>query len=124
MPIGVVTLANLINEVDLILNYILTMPYIVVLSCTLVLSLQNAKNWLYPAVDHLDAPISIIMPIKLSAVQRDINIITLQVKGSQLVIGGTVLSIVITKWLKALSARVIAIKIALYCSAWLKEVQQ
>jgi hypothetical protein len=40
----------------------------VVLSYTLVLSLLNAKNWLYPAVDCLDTPILIIMPIKLSAV--------------------------------------------------------
>jgi hypothetical protein len=39
MPIRVVTLANLINEVDLIPNCILTILYIVVLSCTLVLSL-------------------------------------------------------------------------------------
>ena len=68
MPIRVVTLANLINKVDLMLNYTLTMPYVVVLSYILVLSLQNAKNWLYPIIDYLDAPISIIIPIKLSAV--------------------------------------------------------
>ena len=77
MPIGVVTLANLINKVNLMPNCTLTMPYIVVLSCTLVLSLQNAKNWPYPTVDRLNTPISIIMPINLSAVQRDINIIAL-----------------------------------------------
>ena len=63
-----VTLANLINKVNLILNYILTMPYIVILSCTLVSSLWNTKNWLYPTIDYLDAFISIIIPIKLSAV--------------------------------------------------------
>jgi hypothetical protein len=39
MPIKVVTLANLINEVDPMPNYTLTMPYIVVLSCTPVSSL-------------------------------------------------------------------------------------
>jgi hypothetical protein len=39
MLIGVVTLANLINEVDLMLNCILTMPYIVVLSYIPVSSL-------------------------------------------------------------------------------------
>jgi hypothetical protein len=39
MLIRVVTLTNLINEVDLIPNYILAMPYIVVSSYTLVLSL-------------------------------------------------------------------------------------
>ena len=39
MPIRVVTLANLINKIDPMLNYILTMPYVVVLSCTLVSSL-------------------------------------------------------------------------------------
>ena len=39
MPIGVVTLADLINKVNLMPNYILTMPYIVVLSYTPVLSL-------------------------------------------------------------------------------------
>jgi hypothetical protein len=39
MPIRVVTLANLINEVDLMLNYTLTMPYIVVLNYIPVLSL-------------------------------------------------------------------------------------
>ena len=68
MLIRVVTLANLINEVDLMLNYILTMPCIVVLSCILVLSLWNVRNWLYPAMDRLDAFILIIIPIKLSAV--------------------------------------------------------
>jgi len=44
------------------------MPYIVVLSYILVLSLLNTKNWLYPAVDYLDTPVLIIMPIKLSIV--------------------------------------------------------
>jgi len=39
MLIGVVTLANLINKVNPMPNYILTMPYIVVLSYILVLSL-------------------------------------------------------------------------------------
>ena len=68
MPIRVVTLANLINKVNLILNYTLTMPYVVVLSCTLVSSFWNAENWLYPTVDHLDAFMSIIIPINLSTV--------------------------------------------------------
>ena len=63
-----VTLANLINKVNLMPNYTLIIPYIVVLSYILVLSLLNAKNWLYPAVDCLDTPILIIIPIKLSAV--------------------------------------------------------
>ena len=63
-----VTLANLINKVDLMLNYILIIPYIVMSSYILVLSLLNAKNWLYSAIDRLDTPILIIMPIKLSAV--------------------------------------------------------
>jgi hypothetical protein len=61
-------LANLINEVNPMLNYMLIMPYIVVLSYIIVSSLLNAKNWLYPTVDRLDAPILIIMPIKLSIV--------------------------------------------------------
>jgi hypothetical protein len=39
MLIRVVTLANLINKVNLMPNYTLTMPYIVVLSCIPVLSL-------------------------------------------------------------------------------------
>ena len=77
MPIRVVTLANLINKVNLMLNYTLTMPYIVVLSYILVLSLQNAKNWPYPVIDYLDTPILITMPIKLSAVQQDIDIVVL-----------------------------------------------
>ena len=68
MLIGVVTLADLINKVNLMPNCILTMPYVVVLSYTLVLSLWNAKNWLYPTIDCLDAFILIIIPIKLSAV--------------------------------------------------------
>ena len=68
MPIGVVTLANLINKINPMPNYILIMPYMVVLSCILVLSLLNTKNWLYFAVNHLNAPILIIMSIKLSAV--------------------------------------------------------
>ena len=63
-----VTLANLINKVDLMLNYILIIPYIVMSSYILVLSLLNAKNWLYSAIDRLDTPILIIMPTKLSAV--------------------------------------------------------
>ena len=49
-------------------NYTLIMPYIVVLSFTPVSSLLNAKNWLYPAMDYLDAFILIIMPIKLSVI--------------------------------------------------------
>ena len=68
MPIRVVTLANPINKVNLILNCTLTMPYIVVLSCTPVLSLWNVRNWLYPTINYLDAFILIIIPIKLSAV--------------------------------------------------------
>ena len=63
-----VTLANLINKVDLMLNCILTIPYIVVSSCTLVSSLWNVRNWLYPAIDYLDTFILIIIPIKLSTV--------------------------------------------------------
>ena len=124
MLIRVVTLANPINEVNPILNYTLIMPYIVVLSYTLVLSLLNAKNQLYPAIDRLDTPILIIIPIKLSIVQQDVDIVILQVKGSQLVIKGTILSMVVTKQLKALLARVVVIEITLYCSTWLKEVQQ
>jgi len=68
MPIRVITLANLINEVNLIPNYTLTMPCIVVLSCTLVSSLWNTKNWPYPAIDRLDAPMLIIIPINLFTV--------------------------------------------------------
>ena len=49
-------------------NYTLIMPYVVVLSYTPVSSLWNIRNWLYPAVNCLDALISIIMPIKLSAI--------------------------------------------------------
>jgi hypothetical protein len=68
MLIRVVTLANLINEVNLILNYTLTMPYVVVLSYIPVLSLWNASNWPYPTMNYLDAPVLIIIPIKLFAV--------------------------------------------------------
>ena len=68
MPIRVVTLANLINKVNLMPNCTLTMLYMVVLSCTLVLSLWNAKNWLYLTTDYLDIFILIIIPINLSAV--------------------------------------------------------
>ena len=68
MSIRVITLANPINKVDLIPNYTLTMPCVVVLSYTSVLSLWNAKNWLYPTMDRLDAPILIIIPINLSTV--------------------------------------------------------
>jgi hypothetical protein len=39
MPIRVVTLADLINKVDLMPNYTLTMPYMVVLSYISVSSL-------------------------------------------------------------------------------------
>ena len=77
MPIRVVTLANLINKINLILNYILTIPYIIVLSYTPVSSLQNTKNWPYPIINYLNTPILIIIPIKLSAVWRDINIVAL-----------------------------------------------
>ena len=105
-------------------NYTLTIPYIVVLSYTPVLSLWNARNWPYPTIDRLDAPISIIIPIKQSTVQRDVDIVILQVKGSWSVIRGVILSIVITEWLKALLARVAAIEVALCCSTWPKEVQK
>ena len=120
----VVTLANLIDKVNLMPNCILIMLCVAVLSYTPVLSLQNAKNWLYLAVKRLDAPVLIIMPIKLFAVQQDIDVVVLQVKGSWSVISGAILSIVVTKWLKALSARVAAIEIALYCSTQLKDVQK
>ena len=39
MPIRVVTLADPIDKVNLMPNCILTMPYVVVLSCTPVLNL-------------------------------------------------------------------------------------
>ena len=68
MPIRVVTLANLINKINLMLNCTLTIPYIVVSSYILVLSLWNVRNWLYFTINYLDAFILIIMPIKLSIV--------------------------------------------------------
>ena len=68
MLIRVVTLADLINKVNLMPNCTLTMPYVIVSSYTPVSSLWNTKNWLYPTIDCLDAFILIIMPIKLSAV--------------------------------------------------------
>ena len=68
MLIRVVTLVDLIDEVNPMLNYMLIMLCVVVLSYTLILSLLNAKNWLYPAVDYLDTFISIIMLTKLSIV--------------------------------------------------------
>ena len=68
MLIRVVTLANLINKVNLIPNCMLIMLYIVVLSCTLVLSFLSIKNWPYPVIDCLDAFILIIIFIKLFAV--------------------------------------------------------
>ena len=77
MPIGVVTLVNLINKVNLMLNYTLTMPCVVVLSYIPVLSLQNVRNWLYPTIDYLNTFISIIIPIKLSTVQWDVDIVVL-----------------------------------------------
>ena len=77
MLIRVITLANLINKVNLMPNCILTMPYIVVLSYIPVLSLQNARNWPYPTINYLDAFILIIMPIKLSTVQWDVDIVIL-----------------------------------------------
>ena len=39
------------------------MPCIVVSSCIPVLSLWNAKNWLYPAIKCLETLILIITPI-------------------------------------------------------------
>ena len=39
------------------------MPCVVVSSCTLVSSLWNAKNWLYPAIECLEALVSIITPM-------------------------------------------------------------
>ena len=66
--IGVITLVDLIDEVDLMPNCILTMPCIVVLSYTPVLSLWNARNWPCPTINCLDIFMSIIIPIKLSAV--------------------------------------------------------
>ena len=73
MPIRVVTLANLINKVNLMPNYTLIIPCVVVLSYILILSLLNTKNQLQPTVDYLDAFVLIIIPIKLSAVQWDMD---------------------------------------------------
>ena len=39
------------------------MPCVVVLSCTPVSSLWNAKNWPCPTVERLEALVSIIAPI-------------------------------------------------------------
>ena len=44
------------------------MPCVVVLSCTLVSSLWNAKNWLCPAVERLEALVSIIAPMNFMEV--------------------------------------------------------
>ena len=68
MLIRVVTLADLINKVNLILNCILIILYIIVLSFILVSSLLNIKNWLYFIINCLDAFILIIILIKLSTV--------------------------------------------------------
>ena len=61
-------MANLINNVDLMPNYTLIMPCVVVLSRILALSLWNAMNWPYPTIDRLKALVLIIMLTKLSAV--------------------------------------------------------
>ena len=68
MPIRVVILANPINKVNLIPNCTLTIPYVVVLSYMPISSLWNAKNQLYPTIERLDTPISIIIPTKLSII--------------------------------------------------------
>jgi len=73
----VVILADPINKVDLMLNCTLIMPYVVVLSYIPVLSLLNAKNWPYPAMDYLDIPVLIIIFIKLSVVYQDIDLVVL-----------------------------------------------
>ena len=39
------------------------MPCVVVLSCTPVSSLWNAKNWPYPAIERLEALVPIIVPV-------------------------------------------------------------
>jgi len=39
------------------------MPCMLVSSCTPVLSLWNAKNWPYPAVEYLEALVLIITPM-------------------------------------------------------------
>ena len=67
----------MVTLINLIPNYTLIIPYIVVSSYTLVLSLLNIKNWPYPDVNYLDIFILIIIPIKLFAVERDINIVIL-----------------------------------------------
>ena len=67
LPILVI-LANPINKVNLMLNCILIMLYMVVLSFIPVSSLLNAKNWLYSIINYLNTPISIIILTKLSAV--------------------------------------------------------
>ncbi len=41
------------------------MPCIVVSSCIPVLSLWNAKIWLYPAVERFEALVSILAPMNL-----------------------------------------------------------
>jgi hypothetical protein len=50
------------------------MPYMVVLICTPVLSLWNAKNWLYPAIECFKALVSIITPISIVEVSMVITV--------------------------------------------------
>jgi len=49
------------------------MPCVVVLSCIPVSGLWNAKNWSYPAVERLEALVSIIAPINFMEVSMVIT---------------------------------------------------
>ena len=120
MPIGVIILIKPIEEVKPILNCILTLPYIKVFRCILM-NFQNARNWLYLAVERFKAPISIIIPKNLFNVYR---MVILQVKGSQLREDRLViLSTAIIKCIKALLANLVVIEAALFQVVQLKKVK-
>ena len=120
MPIGVIILIKPIKEVTPIPNYTLTLPYIEVFRYILV-NFQNARNWLYLAVECFKAPISIIIPRNLFNVYQ---VVVLQAKGSQLRENGlVVLSIAVIKCIKALLASSAVIEAALFWVVQLKEVK-
>ena len=73
-PIEVLTATDLIDAVELILNWMFTAPVYVVLISVLLFVALYVRYYLQPAVDFLEAPISIIMLQNSLRVQRSIVI--------------------------------------------------
>jgi len=87
---GITMLIKPINEVDLMPNYMLMVPLVLLFSITLVISFR-ARNWSYLAIERCEAFVSIIMLINLAEIYREIVLYAKELKSIGVIV---VLSIV------------------------------